>query len=116
MMRQYPFLLIVALAFVAFTLFSPASAASAVSAISAAPEASAMSGASAINPDLQKLISDNEDVRMDVMDLAFFLATHNYDATPRDGYVEVDLDGVVYRAVPNGAAPGLADIEIAIIG
>ena len=33
--------------------------------------------------DLKKLISSNEDTRMNSQDLAFFLATHNYRAVPR---------------------------------
>lgn len=45
-------------------------------------------------------------------DLAFFLATHNYDATPKDSYVVVKLDGMVYKAVPNGYGPGLADLKV----
>jgi hypothetical protein len=61
---------------------------------------------------LLKLISQNEDPFMTPIDLAFFLATHNYDATPKDGYVEVKLKGVVYKAVPNGYDPGLADLII----
>ncbi len=40
---------------------------------------------------LMKLIMDNEDSHMDALDLAFFLATHNFDATPEDGYVIVKL-------------------------
>ena len=39
--------------------------------------------------DLKKLISVNEDIRMNSQDLAFFLATHNYSAVPKDGYVNV---------------------------
>ena len=59
--------------------------------------------------DLKKLISVNEDVRMNFQDLAFFLATHNYGAVPKDGYVNVDLDGKIFRLVPNGDKPGLCD-------
>jgi hypothetical protein len=61
--------------------------------------------------DLKKLISSNEDTRMNSQDLAFFLATHNYDAVPRDGYVELDLNGIIYKLVPNSEKPGLCDIE-----
>jgi hypothetical protein len=64
------------------------------------------------NTQLLTLISQNEDPLMIPIDLAFFLATHNYDATPKDGYVEVKLNGVVYKAVPNGYDPGLADLII----
>jgi hypothetical protein len=59
--------------------------------------------------DLKKLISVNEDIRMNSLDLAFFLATHNYSVVPKDGYVNVDLDGKIYRLVPNGDKPGLCD-------
>jgi hypothetical protein len=45
-------------------------------------------------------------------DLAFFLASHDFDATPNAGYVEVRLYGTVYKAVPNGNEPGLADLTI----
>jgi hypothetical protein len=62
--------------------------------------------------ELSKLISQNEDVRITAYDLAFFLATHDYDATPKDGYVQVKMDGIIYKVVPNGANPGLADISI----
>ena len=37
--------------------------------------------------DLKKLVSGNEDKRMNPHDLAFFLATHNYNAVPTDSYV-----------------------------
>jgi len=70
--------------------------------------------ASAMNEDisdLKKLISGNEDMRMNSKDLAFFLATHNYDAVPRDGYVELNLNGTIYRLIPNSEKPGLCDIE-----
>jgi hypothetical protein len=62
--------------------------------------------------ELLKLISQNEDPLMTSNDLAFFLASHDFDATPKDGYVEVKLDGVVYKAVPNGDESGLADLTI----
>jgi len=61
--------------------------------------------------DLKKLISGNEDTRMDSQDLAFFLATHNYDAMPRDGYVELNLNGIICKLIPNGEKPGLCDIK-----
>jgi hypothetical protein len=70
--------------------------------------------ASAMNEDisdLKKLISGNEDARMNSQDLAFFLATHNYDAVPRGGYVELNLNGTIYKLIPNGEKPGLSDIE-----
>ena len=62
--------------------------------------------------DLKKLISGNEDTRMDSQDLAFFLATHNYNAVPRDGYVELNLNGTIYKLIPNSEKPGLCDIIV----
>ena len=62
--------------------------------------------------ELLKLISQNEDPLMTSNDLAFFLASHDFDATPKDGYVEVKLAGLVCKAVPNGNEPGLADLTI----
>ena len=62
--------------------------------------------------ELLKLIYQNEDPLMTSNDLAFFLASHDFDATPKDGYVEVKLDGEVYKAVPNGNEPGLSDLTI----
>ena len=62
--------------------------------------------------DLKKLISGNEDTLMDSRDLAFFLATHNYNAAPRDGYVELNLNGKIYKLIPNSKKPGLCDIIV----
>jgi hypothetical protein len=62
--------------------------------------------------DLKKLISGYEDTRMDTQDLAFFLATHNYNAVPRDGYVELNLNGKIYKLIPNSEKPGLCDIMV----
>jgi len=60
--------------------------------------------------DLKSSISGFEDPRMNPQDLAFFLVSHGFDATPKDGFVEVDLGGHVYKLTPNGSAPGLACI------
>ena len=38
--------------------------------------------------------------------------THGFDAVPKEGYVIVKLDDVVYKMTPNGVEPGLADILI----
>jgi len=62
-------------------------------------------------PDLKKLISSNEDARMNTQDLAFFLATHNYNVVPKDGYVEMDLNGKLLKLIPNGEKSGLCDME-----
>ena len=61
--------------------------------------------------DLKNLISGNEDTRMNSQDLAFFLATHNYDAVPRGGYVELNLNGTIYKLISNGVKEGLCDIS-----
>jgi hypothetical protein len=62
--------------------------------------------------ELTKLISQNCDARMTPNDLAFFLATHNYDATPKDGYVQVKINGTSYKVVPNGANSGMVGLSI----
>jgi hypothetical protein len=62
---------------------------------------------------MMKLISENEDDKMTVNDLAFFLATHGFDAVPKKDYVEVHLDSTIYRLAPNGQAAGLASVPIA---
>jgi len=60
--------------------------------------------------DLRSLISGFDDPRINSEDLAFYLATHGFDATPEGGYVEVDMAGNVYKLTPNGSAPGLCSI------
>ena len=60
--------------------------------------------------DLKSSISSFDDPRMDVEDLAFYLASHGFDASPKGGYVEVDLGGQIYKLMPNGSAPGLANL------
>ena len=63
-----------------------------------------LSAASAASDDisnLKKVISTSNDPKMSVQDLAFFLATHNYDVTPNGSYVELRLDGHVYKVTPN---------------
>jgi len=71
-----------------------------------------VSGASDDYSALMKLITDNEDSRMNAMDLAFLLATHNFDATPEKGCVIVKLEGMIYSLTPNGEKPGLAEVTI----
>ena len=68
-------------------------------------------GAVVENNDLTKLISQNQDTHMTVEDLAFFLATHNYNATPKDGYVQLIVNSTNYKAVPNSTT-GLAELTI----
>jgi hypothetical protein len=73
----------------------------------------ALSSAAADNSALMTLISQNEDSRMGVKDLAFFLVTHDFDAFPEKDHVEVHMEGAVYKLVPNGQYPGLANITVA---
>ena len=93
MMRQIVSYLITALTCTLFVTASPAF------------------GAVAENRDLTELISQYQDTHMTVIDLAFFLVTHNYNATPKEGYVQVIVNSTDYRAVPNSAT-GLADLSI----
>jgi hypothetical protein len=61
--------------------------------------------------ELRESLFSFEDSKITVQDLAFYLVTHNYDAVLGDGYVELQLDGEIYRLVPNGNAPGVCDIS-----
>lgn len=60
--------------------------------------------------ELTTLVLGMDDPYMDSYDLAFFLVTHNFDAKPMNGYVQVDLNGMTYKLTPNAELPGLADI------
>jgi hypothetical protein len=73
----------------------------------------ALSSVAADNSALIKSISQNEDPLMDVKDLAFFLATHDFDAVPKKDHVEVRIDDTVYKLVPNGQYFGLANVTVA---
>lgn len=70
------------------------------------------SGASADYSSLMKLILDNEDTRMSADDLAFFLATHDFDAMPEGDHVIVKLNSTVYKVTPNGEKTGLAEVMV----
>jgi hypothetical protein len=70
------------------------------------------SSASTGYQDLLSLCNANEDARINVEDLAFLLVTHDFDAVPRCDYVEVRIDGSIYKVKPNAAKAGLADIEL----
>jgi hypothetical protein len=48
---------------------------------------------------LEELVVSFEDPKMSADDLAFYLMTHNYDAKPVDGYVELKTDGSSYKLV-----------------
>lgn len=62
--------------------------------------------------DLVNLTLNAEDARINAEDLAFLLATHNFDAVPKGAYVVVKINGIVYKMIPNGEKPGLAEITI----
>ena len=71
-----------------------------------------LSSAVADKSELVELIKKNEDPSMNVNDLAFLLVTHDFDATPNKYFVEVRLNKTVYKLVPNGQYPGLANITM----
>lgn len=61
--------------------------------------------------DLWLLLSTYEDIGITVKDLAFFLATHGFDAEPKESYVVVKFaGGKEAYLTPNGASPRLADL------
>jgi K+ transporter len=68
-------------------------------------------GAVTENQNLKDVISQYHDAHMTVEDLAFFLATHNFNATPKGGYVQITIGSTIYKAVPNSET-GLAEISI----
>ena len=53
-----------------------------------------------------------EDPLINVNDLAFLLVTHDFDAMPKGDYVEVRLNNTLYKLVPNGRYPGLANVTL----
>ncbi|MDQ1262934.1 MAG: hypothetical protein QG575_2115 [Euryarchaeota archaeon] len=72
-----------------------------------------LSSSAADNSALMTLISQNEDPRMGVKDLAFFLVTHDFDAFPKKDHVEVQIDDTLYVLLPNGQSSGLANVTVA---
>lgn len=69
--------------------------------------------ATADSAELMKLLVENEDPLVSANDLAYFLVIHDYDARPKDDYVEVRLNATaVYKLVPNGSFPGLANMTM----
>jgi hypothetical protein len=62
--------------------------------------------------ELKSTISSFDDPRMNAEDLAFYLVTHEFDAKPKDGYVEVGLEGKICKLTPNGSAPGLCTLAV----
>ena len=84
-------------------------------ALSASIIVMSLNAASASSDDIstiKKLISSSNDHKMNARDLAFFLATHNYDATPKNGYVELELDGHAYKVTSDGNNPEICDMKI----
>lgn len=71
-----------------------------------------LSSAVADNSALMKFISQIQDPRIDVTDLAFLLITHDFDAIPKKDHVEVRIDDTVYKLVPNGPYSGLANVTV----
>ncbi len=61
---------------------------------------------------LKNLLSSFDDSGINSRDLAFFLVTHSYDASPVGSHVDVKLNGKVYLLTPNGDRPGLCDIKL----
>jgi hypothetical protein len=41
----------------------------------------------------------------------FLSPTHNYNVVPKDGDVELDLNGKILTLIPNGEKSGLCDME-----
>ena len=62
--------------------------------------------------ELMKLILGDEDPLINVNDLAFLLVTHDFDGMPKGDYVEVRLNNTIYKLVPNGPYPGLANMTM----
>jgi hypothetical protein len=71
---------------------------------------SACASAKAIS-ELNQLIFSFEDPRITAEDLAFYLVSHNFDARPVGGYVELQENGKIYKLIPNGDKPGLCDLS-----
>jgi hypothetical protein len=62
--------------------------------------------------ELTNLISRSCDAHLTPNDLVFFLATHNFDAIPKDGYIQLKIDCTIYKVASNGTNLVLADISI----
>ena len=59
---------------------------------------------------LNDLLTSFDDPKMTVNDLAFYLETHSFKATPMESYVELSLPNTTCQLFPNGENPGLCDI------
>jgi hypothetical protein len=82
MMRQTATYLITAVICVIFVSMSP------------------VSGTSTERASLNQLIEENQDLNLDANEMAFLLATHGYDAAPKDNYVIVNIDGETLKIAP----------------
>ena len=61
--------------------------------------------------DLKSQVSSFNDPHITTNDLAFYLSSHGYDATPKGNVVEVNLGSNTYKLTPNHeSVPGLATI------
>jgi hypothetical protein len=65
----------------------------------AMPASASSSGLS----DLKTQISSFDDSRINARDLAFYLASHGFDAQPKGEYAEVDLGGKICKLTPNSS-------------
>jgi hypothetical protein len=83
MMRQTAIYLIAAAICIMFAMMSP------------------VSGTSTEKASLNQLIEENRNINMDAEEMAFFLATHGYDATPKGNCVIVNVDGETCQVLPN---------------
>lgn len=72
----------------------------------------AASASSDDKSNLKRIILASSDLNMNTQDLAFFLATHNYDVIPKAGYVKLRIDGQSYKAALDGNnSPEICDIK-----
>jgi hypothetical protein len=62
--------------------------------------------------DLKELTSSFDDPHMNSYDLAFYLATHGYNAVPKEGHVELVLKDSTYILTPNGEKPELCEFAL----
>jgi hypothetical protein len=59
-----------------------------------------VSGASTEMVSLHQLIEENPNINMNANEMAFLLATHGYDATPKGNCVIVKVDGETLKIAP----------------
>jgi hypothetical protein len=61
---------------------------------------SPVSGTSAEMTSLENLVTENANLNLDAKEMAFLLATHGYDATPKGDSIIVKMDGEICKIVP----------------